>query len=60
MSDWQEEGEPDRLYLGIDGTVGDAQDVDHPFLASVYGDYCRVCGLASSYRRHGDPAWRPS
>lgn len=50
--DPQDEGSPDRLYLGIDGTMGDAQDVDHPFLRSVHGDYCRVCGLAKSYRRH--------
>jgi hypothetical protein len=50
-----EEGEPDRMGFGIDGTKGDAQDVDHPFLGSVHGDYCRVCGLARSYRRHKDP-----
>lgn len=47
-----EEGEPDRAFLGIDGTMGDAQDEDHPFLASVYGGWCRVCGLAAAYRRH--------
>lgn len=52
--DPQDEGGPDRLYLGIDGTMGDAQDVSHPFIASVHGDYCRVCGLARTYRKHTD------
>lgn len=47
-----EEGAPHRAFLGIDGTMGDAQDVDHPFEASVFGEWCRVCGLARSYRRH--------
>lgn len=48
----EQEGEPDRFGFGIDGTMGDAQDVDHPFLGSVHGEHCRVCGLARSYRRH--------
>lgn len=48
----QNEGTPDRIGLGIDGTMGDAQDIDHPYLASVHGSWCRVCGLAESYRRH--------
>lgn len=54
----QEEGAPDRAYLGIDGTMGDAQDVDHPFIASVYGDWCRVCGLNPAYRRHAEDCSR--
>lgn len=49
----QDEGGPDRLYLGIDGTMGDAQDVKHPFIESVHGSYCRVCGLGSPARCHG-------
>jgi hypothetical protein len=48
----QEEGQSERLYLGIDGTMGDAQDVDHAYVASVHGPWCVVCGLAQSYRRH--------
>jgi len=54
QGDPEDEGGPDRLYLGIDGTMGDAQDVNHPFVRSVYGAWCRVCGLAQSYRRHND------
>lgn len=51
MSDPQDEGEADRQRLGIDGTMGDAQDVSHPFLPSRTGT-CRVCGMAPSYWRH--------
>jgi len=47
-----EEGEPDRHFLGIDGTMGDAQDVAHPYLESIYAECCRVCGFAESYRKH--------
>jgi hypothetical protein len=52
MSDWQDEGEPLRQALGIDGTAGDAQDVMHGFVKSKLGEYCAVCGLAQSYRKH--------
>lgn len=50
----QEEGRLDRIYLGVDGTMGDAQDVNHQFLRSNYGAWCRVCGLTEDYRRHMD------
>jgi hypothetical protein len=50
--DFQELGEPWRQKLGIDGTAGDAQDVDHPFIPTNPGGPCVVCGLAKSYRRH--------
>jgi hypothetical protein len=49
---YDDEGESERFGLGIDGTMGDAQDVNHPFIGSVYGDYCAVCGLTRSYKRH--------
>jgi hypothetical protein len=48
----QEEGASERLFLGIDGTMGDAQDVDHHCVESVGGPYCVVCGLSRIYRRH--------
>jgi hypothetical protein len=51
VADPQDEGETDRRRLGIDGTMGDAQDVDHPFLAAI-GGYCRVCGLSLAHKRH--------
>lgn len=54
LTDIHEEGEPDRLFLGIDGTMGDAQDVAHPYIESVIGAWCRVCGLNRIYRRHTD------
>lgn len=46
------EGESDRARLGIDGTMGDAQDTWHLYLESVHGQFCRVCGLARASRRH--------
>jgi hypothetical protein len=46
------EGESERAGFGIDGTMGDAQDIPHPFVSSVHGDYCVVCGLAQTYYRH--------
>lgn len=49
--DFQDRGEELRHQLGIDGTAGDAQDVDHPFHDSDLG-YCLVCGLSPMYRRH--------
>lgn len=59
LTDIHEEGEPDRLFLGIDGTMGDAQDVAHPYIESVIGAWCRVCGLNRIYRRHTDGSKRP-
>jgi 8-oxo-dGTP pyrophosphatase MutT (NUDIX family) len=56
--DWQDEGEPYRESLGIDGTAGDAQDAPHPFSAASHGDYCAGCGLAEDARIHKSaPHW---
>jgi hypothetical protein len=52
MQHFQKRGELLRQALGIDGTAGDAQDVDHPFTPDVSGASCLVCGLAQSYKRH--------
>ena len=49
---FRKDGEDERQRLGIDGTQGDAHDVDHPFNQSVHGAYCATCGLNQSYRRH--------
>lgn len=48
-------GEALRLRYGIDGTPGDAQDVDHPFHSSADG-WCVVCGLSAQHRRHSATA----
>jgi alpha-D-ribose 1-methylphosphonate 5-phosphate C-P lyase len=53
MQDFQDAGERARRELGVDGTAGDAQDVNHPFTPQAPDDSCLVCGLAKSYRRHG-------
>jgi hypothetical protein len=52
MQDFQDRGEPWRAALGIDGTAGDAQDIQHEFIPDSPGGPCVVCGLAQSYRRH--------
>ena len=43
--DEQQEGEELRGQAGIDGTMGDAQDVPHQFTASVLHGGCALCGL---------------
>ena len=48
----QEEGGQDRRFYGIDGTMGDAQDVPHPYVGSIYGEWCSLCGLNRSHRAH--------
>jgi len=49
-------GEHLRRRYGIDGTAGDAQDVEHPYHAATDGS-CLVCGLAEVHRKHiGEPA----
>ena len=48
----QEEGASDRQFYGIDGTMGDAQDKPHPFVASLRGPWCAICGLAHQARVH--------
>jgi len=49
----QEEGEPLRQALGIDGTMADAQDIPHPHVPSELGPWCKVCGLARVTRDDG-------
>jgi hypothetical protein len=52
MQDFQDRGEELRQALGIDGTAGDAQDVNHPFTPDGPGGPCLACGLAEPYKRH--------
>lgn len=52
MQDFQVRGEPYRQMFGIDGTAGDAQDVEHPFVPQSPGGPCVVCGLSRTYRKH--------
>lgn len=49
---WQAAGEVARLKLGIDGTMGDAQDVKHPFQETALGPVCLACGLSAAARVH--------
>jgi hypothetical protein len=51
MQDFQDRGDSLRQALRIDGTAGDAQDVNHPFTPDTPG-VCLACGLAESYKRH--------
>jgi hypothetical protein len=51
-SAFQDRGEALRRRLLIDGTAGDAQDVDHPYIPEVADGPCLVCGLTRSYPRH--------
>ena len=51
MITWEEIGAVHRDRLGIDGTAGDAQDVEHPYINAGFA-FCVVCGLAKSYRKH--------
>lgn len=50
--DPQDEGEQDRQSVGIDGTMGDAQDIPHQFKPSRWHGGCRLCGLALGARVH--------
>ncbi len=52
MQDFQDRGEQLRQSLGIDGTAGDAQDIDHPYTSDEPSTACLVCGLAPGYKRH--------
>lgn len=54
--DFQDAGEQWRQRFGIDGTAGDAQDVEHPFVAEEPGGGCIVCGFAGTYRKHAGDA----
>lgn len=50
-------GEAERLRAGIDGTMGDAQDVPHAFHGNT--PYCQACGLnpeAGVHQRDGAQA----
>lgn len=51
--DPQEEGEGLREAAGIDGTMGDAQDVPHQYTAaSGPHGYCSLCGGSEGARAH--------
>lgn len=54
MQGFQDAGEPIRRALGIDGTAGDAQDVDHPYTSASPDGPCLACGLARTWWRHID------
>lgn len=45
-------GEEARLRQGIDGTMGDAQDVAHYYVRSANGKWCIVCGMDTAYKKH--------
>lgn len=47
-----EEGDAERLALGINGTMRAAQDIVHGYRSSSLGPWCRVCGLRPSYVKH--------
>jgi len=55
MEAFQDRGEPVRQSFGIDGTAGDAQDVQHPFTPDRAGDprTCVACGFARGAGVHG-------
>lgn len=50
-------GEIRRRELGIDGTMGDAQDIPHRFDGAGEFNFCVVCGLSRTYRMH-DEEWQ--
>lgn len=55
--DWELLGEEWRQQMGIDGTAGDAQDVEHPYTATgdlhpKSPDACLACGLGPAHDRH--------
>lgn len=52
IHDLQESGESLRQAHGIDGTMGDAQDVPHPFVEATTDPSCIICGLAEPARAH--------
>jgi hypothetical protein len=47
-----DEGESERQKQGIDGTMGDAQDIQHKFVEASSGQYCILCGLNEVSSRH--------
>lgn len=49
------EGEKLRQRLGIDGTMGDAQDVKHVAHQSLVGSWCAICGFSMSSQIHVKP-----
>ncbi len=50
--DSQAIGEVLRRRYGIDGTAGDAQDVEHPYIPAEPHEYCALCGLAPVTSKH--------
>jgi hypothetical protein len=53
VSDLEDRSEAARQRLGIDGTMGDAQDVPHPFTEDPQVPYCLVCGFSRAAAVHG-------
>lgn len=56
-NDWQILGEEWRQMMGIDGTAGDAQDVEHPYTAAgdlhpEHPEACLACGLGAVHDKH--------
>ena len=52
IQDFQDAGEKWRQAAGIDGTAGDAQDVQHKYVPAGPDGPCLVCGLNKVYRKH--------
>jgi hypothetical protein len=53
MQDFQNRGEQARQRAGIDGTAGDAQDIQHAYVPDgPGGSPCLLCGLALSQPKH--------
>ncbi len=50
--DFQDRGDALRRRYGIDGTAGDAQDIEHPYIPDAEHEHCALCGLAPVYRKH--------
>lgn len=54
MQDFQNRGEHLRRQYGIDGTAGDAQDAQHPYVRDEPTGACLACGLSESYHQRKD------
>lgn len=52
IQDFQDRGDAVRRVCGIDGTMGDAQDVQHPFVLGDERGSCLVCGMSEQYCKH--------
>jgi len=52
VTDFQDRGEAARRAAGIDGTAGDAQDIQHALVVDERTGACLLCGLSPAYRKH--------